>query len=98
MPQSWSPLPPYGKSFDRLRNAELHLSPELMDTIMAATGACGKCSASCPRVQPQSADPGVLGALHAALGEGSAAALRPSRSGSAAASPVFCCRPGGDPD
>ena len=61
--------------FDRLRNAELHLSPELMDTIMAATKGVREMFGELSQgVQPQSADPGVLGALHAALGEGSAVA------------------------
>ncbi len=60
--------------FDRLRNAELHLSPELMDTIMAATKGVremfGELSQS---VQPQPAEAEVLAALHAALGEGAPA-------------------------
>ncbi|MCK6411229.1 MAG: chemotaxis protein CheA [Azonexus sp.] len=54
--------------FDRLRNAELALSPELMDIIMAATQGVrdmfGELSQS---VQPQSADPQVIGALQGAL-------------------------------
>ncbi len=54
--------------FDKLRNGELHLSAELMDIIMAATGTVramfGDLSQS---VQPQPADPALLGNLEAAL-------------------------------
>jgi two-component system chemotaxis sensor kinase CheA len=32
--------------FDRLRNEELELTPELMDIIMAATKGCVRCLAS----------------------------------------------------
>ena len=59
--------------FDRLRTAELHLSPELMDTIMAATKGVREMFGELSQaVQPQAADPEVLAALHAALGEGAA--------------------------
>ncbi|KAF0101970.1 MAG: chemotaxis histidine kinase CheA [bacterium] len=54
--------------FDKLRNAELHLSAELMDIIMAATATVrdmfGALSQS---VQPQAAETTLLGALDAAL-------------------------------
>ncbi len=54
--------------FDKLRNAELHLSAELMDIIMAATATVrdmfGALSQS---VQPQAAEATLLGALDAAL-------------------------------
>ncbi|MDR2837113.1 MAG: chemotaxis protein CheA [Azonexus sp.] len=54
--------------FDRLRNGELELTPELMDVIMAATkgvremfGELGQ------KVMPQPADPHVIAALQGAL-------------------------------
>ncbi len=54
--------------FDKLRNGELHLSAELMDTIMAATATVrdmfGALSQS---VQPQPADAELLSNLDAAL-------------------------------
>jgi two-component system, chemotaxis family, sensor kinase CheA len=71
--------------FDKLRNGELHLTPELMDIIMAATatvrtmfGALGQ------RIQPDPADAGLLATLDAALGGGheqgdvASAALEPA--------------------
>ena len=54
--------------FDKLRNGELALSPELMDTILAATGTVrhmfGDLSQS---IQPGPAEPGLLANLEAAL-------------------------------
>ncbi len=54
--------------FDKLRNAELHLSPELMDLIMAATKSVrdmfGELSGG---VQPLPAPPELLHALEAVL-------------------------------
>ncbi len=54
--------------FDKLRNLELTLSPELMDIIMAATGSVrdmfGDLSQS---TQPKAADPGLIARLEAAL-------------------------------
>lgn len=54
--------------FDKLRNAELHLSPELMDIIMAATGTVrdmfGHLGQS---VQPDPADANLLANLEHAL-------------------------------
>ncbi|MFZ5483899.1 MAG: chemotaxis protein CheA [Pseudomonadota bacterium] len=54
--------------FDKLRNGELHLSPELMDVIMSATGTVrdmfGHLGQS---VQPPPADPGLVANLDAAL-------------------------------
>jgi two-component system chemotaxis sensor kinase CheA len=54
--------------FDKLRNAELHLSPELMDTILAATGTVrdmfGHLAQS---VQPGPADQELLARLERAL-------------------------------
>lgn len=54
--------------FDRLRNAELDLTPELMDVIMAATqGVRDMFGELAQSVQPQSADPQVITALQGAL-------------------------------
>ena len=62
--------------FDRLRNGELSLTPELMDVIMAATkGVRDMFGELGQMVQPQPADPQVIAALHGALtGEAQAAA------------------------
>ena len=54
--------------FDRLRNGELDLTPELMDVIMAATqGVRDMFGELAQSVQPQPADPGVISALQGAL-------------------------------
>lgn len=64
--------------FDKLRNGELALNPELMDTILAATGTVrhmfGELAQS---VQPGAADAGLLANLEAAL-SGKAVASVPS--------------------
>ena len=60
--------------FDQLRNAEMHLTPELMDTIMAATqGVRNMFGELGQAVQPRPAEADVIAALRAAL-EGEAAA------------------------
>lgn len=61
--------------FDRLRNGELELTPELMDVIMAATkGVRDMFGELGQMVQPQPADPQVIAALQGALsGEAPAA-------------------------
>jgi len=54
--------------FDRLRNGELELTPELMDVIMAATkGVRDMFGELGQMVLPQPADPGVIAALQGAL-------------------------------
>ena len=54
--------------FDKLRNAELNLSPELMDIIMAATGTVRDMFGYLSQhVQPGAADPGLLASLELAL-------------------------------
>jgi two-component system chemotaxis sensor kinase CheA len=54
--------------FDKLRNNELHLSPELMDVIMAATGTVRDMFTELSsHVQPQAADPAIIANLEAAL-------------------------------
>ena len=54
--------------FDKLRNAEMHLTPELMDTIMAATQGVrnmfGELAQTC---LPRPAEPEVIAALRAVL-------------------------------
>ena len=66
--------------FDRLRNGELELTPELMDVIMAATqGVRDMFGELAQSVQPQPADPAVLAALQGALnGESSSLPLHPA--------------------
>src|SRR5512141_2115296 len=54
--------------FDRLRNGELHLTPELMDTIMAATkGVRDMFGDLAQGVQPHPADPTIIADLQGAL-------------------------------
>ena len=56
--------------FDKLRNAEMDLTPELMDTIMAATqGVRVMFGELAQAVQPRSAPPEVIDALRIALHE-----------------------------
>lgn len=66
--------------FDRLRNGELELTPELMDVIMAATKGVREMFGELGQmVQPQPADPGVLAALQGALaGEAPVIAAAPA--------------------
>lgn len=53
--------------FDKLRNAELVLSPETMDVIMAATGKVRDMFGTLSQArQPESADPALIHALEAA--------------------------------
>lgn len=60
--------------FDKLRNAEMHLTPELMDTIMAATqGVRNMFGELAQASQPRQAQPEVIAALRSAL-EGDAPA------------------------
>src|SRR5574343_552817 len=63
--------------FDRLRNGELELTPELMDIIMAATKGVREMFGELGQmVQPQPADPGVIAGLQSALsGEAPVAAV-----------------------
>lgn len=54
--------------FDRLRNGELELTPELMDIIMAATKGVREMFGELGQmVQPQPADSGVIAGLQSAL-------------------------------
>lgn len=76
--------------FDKLRNGELHLSPELMDLIMAATKSVrdmfGELSGG---VQPLPAPPELLHALESALkGEMPSAAVAAAAAPAATAAPA----------
>ena len=78
--------------FDHLRNGELPLTPELMDTIMAATqGVRNMFGELAQTMQPRPAEPQVIAALRAAL-EGDAAApavvAAPAPEAPAAAAPA----------
>lgn len=74
--------------FDKLRNAEMELTPELMDTIMAATQSVrtmfGELSQA---VQPRPAPPDVIEALRLAL-QGEAAPAPAAGVAAASAAPV----------
>ena len=78
--------------FDHLRNGELPLTPELMDTIMAATqGVRNMFGELAQTMQPRPAEPQVIAALRAAL-EGDAPAptvvAAPAPEAPAAAAPA----------
>ncbi|WIM06755.1 MAG: chemotaxis protein CheA [Candidatus Nitricoxidivorans perseverans] len=54
--------------FDRLRNGELEITPEVMDTIMEATGTVRDMFGNLERgMQPVAADDGLLASLKAAI-------------------------------
>ncbi|HLO61964.1 MAG TPA: Hpt domain-containing protein, partial [Azonexus sp.] len=82
--------------FDRLRNGELELNPELMDVIMAATKGVREMFGELGQmVQPQPADPGVISALQGALsGEAPVA----QATAPATAAPVQAAAPAGAPN
>lgn len=77
--------------FDRLRNSEMHLTPELMDLIMAATKGVrdmfGELSGG---VQPRPADDALIAALRHTLEAGAvpAAAVAPTAAPVAASAPA----------
>jgi len=82
--------------FDKLRTNEMTLSPELMDTIMAATtGVRNMFGELSQAVQPRPAPPEVLAALRAAL-EGDTHAA-PARFEQAAAPRVEAAAPAVEP-
>ena len=86
--------------FDRLRNGEMHLTPELMDVIMAATkGVRDMFGELGQGVQPRPAPDDVLSALRVALDPGAAPA--PAAAPVAEAAPVAAAVPAaadGGPD
>lgn len=86
--------------FDHLRNGELPLTPELMETIMAATqGVRNMFGELAQTMQPRPAEPQVIAALRAAL-EGDAPAptvvAAPAPEAPAAAAPAAAAQ--GEPD
>ncbi len=87
--------------FDRLRNGELELTPELMDVIMAATkGVRDMFGELAQMVQPQPADPHVLAALQGALSGEHVEAAPVAAAPPAAAVPLAAAAPQaeGEPD
>ena len=84
--------------FDRLRNGELELTPELMDIIMAATkGVRDMFGELGQMVQPQAADPAVIAALQGAL-TGEAAVAAPIAEPAQAPAPAAVASAPGEPD
>jgi len=66
--------------FDKLRNRQLSLNPELMDNIMAATGEVRRMFGSLEQSrQPQEAAPALLATLEQALTGKAAESSKPSR-------------------
>ena len=86
--------------FDRLRNGELELTPELMDIIMAATKGVREMFGELGQmVQPQPADPGVIAGLQSALsGEAPVAAVAIESSPAQEAAPSTSAAVSGEPD
>ncbi|MGQ5523734.1 chemotaxis protein CheA [Chitinimonas sp. PSY-7] len=76
--------------FDKLRNSELKLTPELMDVILAATGVVRDMFGSMAQGrQPAQADPSLLAQLDAALeGKAVAEAAVPAPTPAAAPAPA----------
>lgn len=89
--------------FDRLRNGEMELTPELMDVIMFATQGVRDMFGDLQQgVQPQAADANVLNALQEALkGNLPQSPVEPAAPAPVAAQPVSNAPPpavGGEPD
>ncbi|THF60976.1 chemotaxis protein CheA [Pseudothauera rhizosphaerae] len=85
--------------FDKLRNGELEITPEAMDVILAATAGVRDMFGFLEQgVQPQPADPALIGNLRQALagelGAGGAAAPSPVP----APAPVVATPAGSEPD
>ena len=82
--------------FDRLRNSEMHLTPELMDVIMAATkGVRDMFGELGQGVQPRPAPDEVLSALRVALAPAAAAPAAAPAAPSAPAAPDAPAAEGG---
>lgn len=91
--------------FDKLRNGELHITPELMDTILTATGTVhGMFTPLGQGMMPSSVDPQLLSDLDAALaGETPVKAAAPAAAAEAAPAaptptPASAGAAGGEPD
>ena len=75
--------------FDKLRNGELSLNAELMDTIFAATGEVRQMfGALAQNRQPDAAPPHMIAALHAALEGKPVAAPQPAAPQAVASQPA----------
>jgi len=84
--------------FDRLRNGELELTPELMDIIMAATKGVREMFGELGQmVLPRPADPYIIAALQGAL-SGQTPASRPAAAPAEAAKAAAPSGAGGEPD
>lgn len=90
--------------FDRLRNGELELTPELMDVIMAATKGVREMFGELGQmVMPQPADAHVIAALKGALEGQPSGAAAPAMAAPEVAAPAAAAAPppaaaGGEPD
>ena len=85
--------------FDRLRNGELELTPELMDIIMAATKGVREMFGELGQmVQPQPADPGVIAGLQSALSGEAPVAVVAIESPAQEAAPSTSAAVSGEPD
>ena len=85
--------------FDRLRNGELELTPELMDIIMAATKGVREMFGELGQmVQPQPADPGVTAGLQSALSGEAPVAVVAIESPAQEAAPSTSAAVSGEPD
>lgn len=85
--------------FDKLRNDELQLSPELMDLIMSATQGVREMFGELTQsVQPQPADPALLDALRAVIQGGAAKAAAPAAAPEASDAPAAAPQANGEPD
>jgi two-component system chemotaxis sensor kinase CheA len=83
--------------FDKLRNGELALTKEIMDSIMAATGTVRDMFGHLESgVQPPAADAGLIANLKAALA-GQLAAITPVAAPAAAPPPVVVAAAGATP-
>jgi two-component system chemotaxis sensor kinase CheA len=88
--------------FDKLRNGELVLTKEVMDSILAATGTVRDMFGYLERgVQPTAADPGLIANLKAAIAGQAAPAAAPAPAPvatAAAAAPATAGVPAGGPN
>lgn len=85
--------------FDRLRNGELELTPELMDVIMAATKGVREMFGELGQmVLPQPADPNVIAALQGALNGQMPGAVPPAAPVETPPAPAPSAGGGGEPD
>ncbi|WP_184202008.1 chemotaxis protein CheA [Chitinimonas taiwanensis] len=85
--------------FDKLRNGQLKLTPELMDVILAATGVVRDMFGAMGQArQPAAADPSLLAQLDAALEGKAVAAATPTLAPSPAPSQPAPAVAGSEPD